>query len=67
MHLSGLIVHSALLPVEYSIIKLPDYYENLNVLIIHGSEDNTLTTKWALQGKMLFKNWVRIQNILKLI
>jgi len=51
----GLIVHSARLPVEYSIVKSSDYYKNLNVLIVHGSEDNTLTTKWAFQGKMLFE------------
>ena len=52
---SGLLVHSARLPVEYSIIKSTDHYKNLNVLIIHGSEDKGLTTKWALEGKWLFE------------
>jgi len=52
---SGLIVHSARLPVEFSIIKSSEHYQNLNVLIIHGNKDKGLTTKWALQGKRLFE------------
>ena len=52
---SGLIAHSARLPVEYSIIKSTNHYNHLNVLIIHGSKDKGLTTKWALEGKRLFE------------
>jgi len=52
---SGIIIHSARLPVEFSIIKSSKHYQNLNVLIIHGKKDKGLTTKWALQGKRLFE------------
>lgn len=52
---AGLIAHSARLPVEYSTIKTPNHYNHLNVLIIHGSNDKGLTTKWALEGKRLFE------------
>ena len=50
----GIIIHSARLPVEYSVKDL-NLYKNLNILIIHGSEDNGLSTKWAYQGKALFE------------
>ena len=50
----GIIIHSARLPVEYSIKEL-NLYKNLNILIIHGSEDSGLSTKWAYQGKALFE------------
>ena len=50
----GIIIHSARLPVEYS-VKEPHLYKNLNILIIHGSEDSGLSTKWAYQGKALFE------------
>ena len=50
----GIIIHSARLPVEYS-VKEPSLYKNLNILIIHGSEDSGLSTKWAYQGKALFE------------
>ena len=50
----GIIIHSARLPVEYS-VKEPNLYKNLNILIIHGSEDSGLSTKWAYQGKALFE------------
>ena len=50
----GVIIHSARLPVEYS-VKEPHLYKNLNILIIHGSEDSGLSTKWAYQGKALFE------------
>ena len=51
----GIIIHSARLPVEYSVKKPFDLYKNLNILIIHGSEDSGLSTKWAYQGKVLFE------------
>ena len=50
----GIIIHSARLPVEYSVKEL-SLYKNLNILIIHGSEDSGLSTKWAYQGKALFE------------
>ena len=50
----GIIIHSARLPVEYSVKEL-NLYKNLNILIIHGSEDSGLSTKWAYQGKALFE------------
>ena len=50
----GIIIHSARLPVEYSVKELK-LYKNINILIIHGSEDNGLSTKWAYQGKALFE------------
>ena len=50
----GIFIHSARLPVEYS-VKEPSLYKNLNILIIHGSEDSGLSTKWAYQGKALFE------------
>ena len=50
----GIIIHSARLPVEYS-VKEPSLYKNLNILIIHGSEDSGLSTQWAYQGKALFE------------
>ena len=52
---SGFIAHSARLPVEYSTIKSANHYNHLNVLIIHGSKDKGLTTKWALEAKRLFE------------
>ncbi len=51
----GIIIHSARLPVEYSVKKPNSSYKNLNILIIHGSNDRGLTTKWAYQGKALFE------------
>ena len=50
----GIIIHSARLPVEYSVKEL-NLYKNLYILIIHGSEDSGLSTKWAYQGKALFE------------
>ena len=50
----GIIIHSARLPVEYSVKEL-SLYKNLNILIIHGSEDSGLSTKLAYQGKALFE------------
>jgi phospholipase/carboxylesterase len=52
----GIFIHSARLPVEYSVKESFNLYKNLNILIIHGSEDSGLSTKWAYQGKALFKN-----------
>ena len=51
----GIVVHSARLPVEYSIKEPNTLYKNLNILIIHGSKDRGLSTKWAYQGKDLFE------------
>ena len=51
----GIVVHSARLPVEYSIKEQNSLYKNLNILIIHGSKDRGLSTKWAYQGKDLFE------------
>ena len=51
----GIFVHSGRLPVEYSIKEPNSLYKNLNILIIHGSKDNGLSTKWAYQGKDLFE------------
>jgi len=51
----GIFVHSARLPVEYSVKEPNSSYKNLNILIIHGSKDRGLSTKWAYQGKGLFE------------
>ena len=51
----GIFVHSARLPVEYSVKEPNSSYKNLNILIIHGSKDRGLSTKWAYQGKALFE------------
>jgi len=52
---SGAVVHSARLPVKYSIKTSTAPYEGLDMLIIHGKNDAVLTTKWATQGVNLFK------------
>lgn len=52
--LAGIFSHSARLPVEYS-LKSPDtIYEELSVLIIHGTEDS-FSSKWSKQAEGLFK------------
>ena len=52
---AGIVIHSARLPVEYSIKSPSDIYQNLDMLIIHGNHDSVLTSKWATQGVKLFK------------
>ena len=51
----GIFVHSGRLPVEYSVKEPKSLYKNLNILIIHGTKDTGLSTKWAYQGKNLFE------------
>jgi len=52
-YFAGIFAHSARIPVKYSLRSAEDDYEDLNVLILHGTED-TFNTKWSKQAKTLF-------------
>ncbi len=52
-YFAGIFAHSARIPVKYSLRMPDDDYEDLKVLILHGTEDS-FSKKWSTQAKALF-------------
>tara|TARA_Y100001970_G_scaffold114463_2_gene142798 strand:- start:2174 stop:2884 length:711 start_codon:yes stop_codon:yes gene_type:complete len=52
-YFAGIFAHSARIPIKYTLRNSEDDYKDLNVLILHGTEDS-FSKKWSIQAKVFF-------------